>query len=74
MLNFIPLFLPKILGQEFFLGGSVSVCCITDAFQLYGCATFQLNYGMMYSLVCCCRLLVTWMSFQSEDDLLEMHC
>lgn len=73
MLNFIPLFLLEILGQEFFLCGSVSVCCVNDAFQVYECATFQLNYGMVYSPVCCCRLLVTWMTLQSEDDL-ETHC
>lgn len=53
MLNLTPLFLLEILGQEFFLCGSVSVCCINDACQVYGCATFQLNYGMVYSLVCC---------------------
>lgn len=74
LLNLIPLFLLEIRCHEFFLCGSVSVCCIKDAFQVYGCATFQLNDGMMFILVYCCRLLVTWMSFQSEDNVLEMHC
>lgn len=47
MLNFVPQFLLEILGQELFLCGSVSVCCINGAFQVYRCAAFQQNYRMV---------------------------
>jgi len=47
---------------------------MNDAFQAYGFAAFQLSYGMAYGLVCCCRVSVTRMSFQSREDLLETYC
>lgn len=47
VLNFVPQFLLEILGQEFFLWGAVSVCCINDAFRVYGHAAFQQNYRMV---------------------------
>lgn len=62
MLNFIALFLLETLSQEFFLCHSVSVLMMS----LFCVGAGLLNYSMLYGLVCCCRLLVTWMSFQAQ--------
>lgn len=40
-------------------------------FRCTGVQLFNRTYGTTCSLVCCCRLWVTWMSFKSEDDLLD---
>lgn len=45
----------------------LSFCfCVNDVLILRGCGTSELNYSMLYGLVCCYRLLVTWMSFQAQ--------